>query len=52
MTKSLEWVRNTKTGSQGIVRERYARRSDGKRMVEVDTGHRVAHWEASNTEAA
>lgn len=52
MTNSLEWVRNTKTGKQGIVRARYARVSDGKRMVEVDTGLRIAHWEAANTEGA
>lgn len=50
--KQIEWVRNTKTGKQAMVRERYARRSDGKLMIEVDTGLRIAHWLASSTEEA
>ena len=52
MTAQLEWVRNTKTGKQGIVRARYARVSDGKWMIEVDLGLRIAHWLAGSTEAA
>lgn len=52
MTSKLEWVRNTKSGKQGIVRARYARTTDGKLMIEVDTGLRIAYWMAGSTEAA
>ena len=52
MTSQLEWVRNTKTGKQGIVVARYNRVSDGKAIVQVDLGLRVAYWLASSTEGA
>jgi hypothetical protein len=50
MTK--EWTRNTKTGTQGIVRARYNRISDGKAMIEVDTGRGIRHWFAAHCEEA
>jgi len=52
MTKQIEWTRNTKTGSQGIVVERYANTRTGKAMVQVNVGIRTAHWQAAHTEAA
>ena len=52
MTSNLEWARNTKTGKQGIVIARYNRTNDGKAIVQVDLGTRVAYWLASSVEGA
>lgn len=52
MTKSLEWVRNTKTGNQGIVVERYVHTGNGRAMIQVNVGVRTAYWLASACEAA
>lgn len=52
MTAAIEWTRNTKTGSQGIVVARYNRTTDGKAMVQVSVGTRTAYWQAAHTEAA
>lgn len=49
----IEEVRNTKTGTIGLVVCRYNRRSDGKGIVEVNTGlAKHMHWLALNVEAA
>ncbi len=52
MTKQLTWVRNTKTGKQGIVVERYIHTRTGRAMIQVDTGLRTAYWLAAHTEEA
>ena len=52
MTKQIEWARNIKTGKQGIVVCRYNRISDGKAIVQVDTGLGMRYWLASHVEAA
>lgn len=50
MTK--QWTQNTKTGTQGIVIARYNRVSDGKAMIQVDTGRGIRHWFAAHCEEA
>lgn len=46
-----EIVRNVKTGKTGIFVERYNRTNDGKAIVQVNTGLRMAYWLASHVEA-
>lgn len=52
MTREIEWTRNTKTGSQGIVVTRYVNTRTGKAMVQVEVGVRTAYWLAAHTEEA
>lgn len=53
MARSIETVRNVKTGTTGFVVCRYNRTNDGKGIVEVNTGlAKHMHWLASNVEAA
>ena len=52
MASKLEAVRNTKTGTEGFVVCRYNRVSDGKAIVQVNTGAaKNAYWLASHVEA-
>lgn len=52
-TSKTETVINTKTGTTGFVVCRYNRTTDGKAIVQVNTGApKDAYWLASHVEAA
>lgn len=53
MTRTGEYVVNTKTNTKGEVVCRYNRTNDGKAIVQVETVHgRVAYWLAAHVEVA